>query len=818
MLNALVILPIASQKLYTYTIPGQFAGKVKIGQRVIVQVRNKFYTGIIAGFSDQQTEYKLKPIVDILDQQPIIPEIYLKLWQWIAGYYMSTIGEVYTAAMPPSLRLESENLIYPIESDLKNILLSDIEKQIYQLITKKPHTISQLQKKLQVKNTLKYVKSLVDKGLVRIDQVIENPFKPKTQKFIALSPQINSPEKLDQVFNQIARAKKQTQLLVAYLAEAKPDFKSPHRLVSKSQLLSRVNSPTALQALINRDIFVQVEKQVLRLNQNPDQLKTINPLTPEQKVALDQIKKLFETKNTVLLYGVTASGKTEIYMHLIQQYVEQGKQVLYLLPEIAITTQIVYRLQAVFGDKVGIYHSKLSSNERAEVWQRLAGQLPDYEPYKIIIGVRSAVFLPFQNLGLIIVDEEHENTYKQFDPAPRYNARDVAIKLANLLKAKVLLGTATPSIETYWNALNQKYGLVKLTKRFGDIKLPKILLADTRQAQKQRKLYGIFHQKLLEEIKKSLEQKQQVILFRNRRGFAPYLECQDCGWIPKCKYCDVSLTYHKETNKLVCHYCGYTIEAPRKCENCGSFKLRLKSFGTERVEEELKVFFPQARIERLDLDSTRRKNSHQAIIERFENQQIDILVGTQMVTKGLDFENVRLVGILNADSLLNYPDFRSFERSFQLMVQVSGRAGRKNSQGLVIIQTAHPDHPVFHYVIENDYDSFFKWQIQERKNFDYPPFSRLIKIIIKDKSEALVDTFSALLADNLRKYLQHRVLGPEYPVVKRVQNWFRKEILIKLEPRISLSKTKTLIRRVTDNLRQQQDYYKVRVIYDVDPM
>ena len=815
---ALVILPIASQKLYTYTIPEEFDDKIKSGQRVIVQVRNRFYTGLVAGFSAEKPEYQLKPIVDILDQEPILPEIYLKLWTWIADYYMSTIGEVYTAALPPSLRLESENLIYPIDSDLKNILLSDIEKQIYTLISKKPYTISQLQKKLQLKNTLKYVKSLVDKGLARIDRVIENPFKPKTQKFIALAPQINSQQQLEQVLDKIARAKKQTQLLIAYLAEAKPDFKSPHKLVSKSLLLSRVNSPTALQALINRNIFVQVEKQVLRLKGSFDELKAINPLTDDQKKAFDQINNFFKTKNTVLLHGVTASGKTEIYIHLIKQFVEQGKQVLYLLPEIAITTQIVYRLQAVFGDKVGIYHSKLSSNERAEVWQRLSGQMPDYEPYQIIIGVRSAVFLPFKNLGLIIVDEEHENTYKQFDPAPRYNARDVAIKLANLLNAKVLLGTATPSIETYWNALHKKYGLVKLTKRFGDIKLPQIVLADTRQAQKQHKLYGIFHHKLLEEIKKSLEQKQQVILFRNRRGFAPYLECQDCGWIPKCKYCDVSLTYHKETNKLVCHYCGYTIEAPRRCENCGSFKLRLKSFGTERVEEELKVFFPQARIERLDLDSTRRKNSHSAIIERFENQQIDILVGTQMVTKGLDFENVRLVGILNADSLLNYPDFRSFERSFQLMVQVSGRAGRKNARGLVIIQTGHPEHPVFHYVIENDYENFFNWQIKERKNFDYPPFSRLIKITVKDKSEALVDTFSTLLADNLRKYLQHRVLGPEYPVVKRVQNWFRKEILIKLEPKISLSKTKKLIRQVTDTLKQQQDYYKIRVIYDVDPM
>ncbi len=815
---ALVILPIASPKLYTYSIPDVFLDKIKKGQRVVVQVRNRLYTGIVAGFTEENPKYEVKPIEEILDSEPLIPENYLELWQWIADYYMCTLGEVYTAALPSSLRLEGQHTVYPVETDLKNILLTDIEKEILAAIKKKPLTLNNLQKKIGVKNIVSFTKSLVEKGLVRIDQVVENPFKPKTQKFVSLSPEINTPEKLEQTINSLSRAKKQTELVLAYISLAKPSIKNPNPLISKQKLLEKVDSISAYQALLKRNIFVEVEKTISRFDTKFEQLRKINPLTPAQQKAFEQINTLFEQKDTVLLFGVTSSGKTEIYLHLIKQYLAQGKQVLYLLPEIAITTQIIYRIQAVFGQKVGIYHSKLNDSERAEVWKRTAGMLEDLPPYQIIIGVRSAIFLPFKNLGLVIVDEEHENTYKQFDPAPRYNARDVAIVLAKKFKAKVLLGTATPSIESYWNAQKGKYGLVTLTQRFQDIKMPQIILADTRLGQKQRKMHGIFHKVLLDEIKKTLEQKQQVILFRNRRGFAPYLECQDCGWIPKCKFCDVSLTYHKETNKLVCHYCGYTIEAPRRCENCGSFKLRLKSYGTERVEDEIAVFFPDAKVQRLDLDTTRRKNAYAQIIERFEKGEIDILVGTQMVTKGLDFENVRLVGILNADSLLNYPDFRSYERAFQLMVQVSGRAGRKNAQGLVIIQTAHPDHQVFKYVIENNYTEFFKWQIKERQDFSYPPFTRIIKITVKDKSEQLVNDFSKLLAYHLRKHLKHRVLGPEFPLVKKVQTWYKKEIVIKIEPKLSLSKVKKLIINTTNQLKQRENYYRIFVIYDVDPM
>ena len=812
-----IILPIASPKLYTYAIPGHLEDKIQIGQRVIVEVRRKLYTGIVETLHNKRPEYEVKEIIDILDDRPFIKPLHLEFWHWIADYYMCTIGEVYTAALPPSLRLEGEQRLWLTTTDLHGIILTPAEEQIIKLLQKQSYTLTDLRKKLDIKNILHHINRLVEKGLVRSSQQVENPYKPRTEKFVRLNPGIKSQSQLDDIIKSMGRAKKQLELLLAYISLARFNFASPAKEVKYKDLLHRVNSPSAFKALLDKGIFQIYEKPVLRLG-GGQVSQQINPLTPAQRRAHDEITKLFEEKNVVLLHGVTSSGKTEIYIHLIKEQLAKGKQVLYLLPEIAITSQIVARLQAVFGDQVGFYHSRLNDNERAEVWQRLNNWLAGKEPYKIIIGVRSAIFLPFHNLGLVIVDEEHENTYKQFDPAPRYNARDAAIMLSSLLGVKVLLGTATPSLESYQNALNGKYGLVELIERYAGIELPQIILADTRQAQKKKQMRGIFHPLLLDKIDQSLKGKKQVILFRNRRGFAPYLECQDCGWIPKCKHCDVSLTYHKDTNKLVCHYCGYTIEAPRRCQKCGSFRLQLRSFGTERVEDDLKILFPGARIQRLDLDTTRGKYAHSHIIEQFQNHEIDILVGTQMVTKGLDFENVSLVGILNADSLINYPDFRSIERAFHLMVQVSGRAGRKGAQGMVIIQTSHPDHPVFHYVVENDYQGMFRWLSAERKAFFYPPYSRLIKIIIRHKDEALVDNFATMLAADLRKFLAHRVLGPQYPPVKKVQNWYRKEILIKLEPRSKLGRIKQKILERTNNLRQLEDFYKLHVIFDVDPM
>ncbi len=812
-----IILPIATPKVYTYSIPQHLSGKIKTGQRVIVYVKSKLYTGIVLSVHDKEPEYETKPIEDILDNEPFITKDHLKFWQWVADYYMCTIGEVYTAALPPSLRLEGMQKLYLTTSNIEGIILTAEEEKIFNILKKQSYTISELAKKTGNKNILHLVKSLVEKGLIRSTQEIINPYKPRTEKFIRLSPDLDTQEKLDKAIQSLGRAKKQLELLLAYITLARFTFASEPKEVKYKDLLDKVNSPSALKALVDKGLLQVYEKPVLRIS-SIQVSRQINPLTPAQKKALEEIKEHFREKNVVLLHGVTSSGKTEIYIHLIKDQIDQGKQVLYLLPEIAITSQIVLRLQAVFGDQVGFFHSRLNDNERAEVWQRLSRRLAGKPPYKIIIGVRSATFLPFNNLGLVIVDEEHENTYKQFDPAPRYNARDAAIMLASITGAKVLLGTATPSLESYYNALNGKYGLVELMQRFADVQLPQIVLADTRAAQKKKQMHGIFHPLLLKKIDESLTQGKQIILFRNRRGFAPYLECQDCGWIPKCKHCDVSLTYHKDANKLVCHYCGYTIEAPRSCQKCGSFRLQLRSFGTERVEDELKIYFPEAHIQRLDLDTTRGKYAHSQIIDRFQKKEIDILVGTQMVTKGLDFENVNLVGILNADSLVNYPDFRAIERAYQLMVQVSGRAGRRNAQGLVIIQTAHPDHPVFHYVIENDYQGMFRWLLGERKAFFYPPFSRIIKIIIRHKDEALVDNFANLLAASLRKFLGHRVLGPQYPPVKKVQNWYRKELLIKLEPTSRLSRIKKKITEITNEVRKVENFYKLHVIFDVDPM
>jgi len=815
-----IILPIYSPKLYTYEIPNEIKDKITLGQRVIVEVRKKLYTGIIEKIHNIKPEFEIKPIKDVLDDEPFIEELHLKFWHWIANYYMCTIGEVYTAALPPSLRLESKQNIKLVNENIQGIILTKIEEEIVNLLKKKEKeiSISSLSKKFGQKPTLQALKNLVVKRLIISSQEVINPYKPKLEKFIRLNPQINTQEKFEQVIKNLSRAKKQLEIILSYISLSKLNFTSKNiQEVKYQEILKKINSPSALKTLISKGIFEVYEKKVLRLEDKKIS-RTINPLTQEQKNALNQIKSLFKQKNVVLLYGITSSGKTEIYIHLIQEQIEQGKQVLYLLPEIAITSQILLRLQSVFGNQVGFYHSRLSDNERVEVWQRLNNWISDKKPYKVIIGVRSAIFLPFKNLGLIIIDEEHENTYKQYDPAPRYNARDAAIKLAQMFDAKVLLGTATPSIESYNNALKGKYGLVELTTRYTQVELPQIILANIREAKKKKKMHGIFHTITLENIKKSLELGKQVILFRNRRGFAPYLECQDCGWIPKCKNCDVSLTYHKDSEKLVCHYCGYTIDVAKRCKKCGSFRLQFISFGTERVEEDLKVFFPNAEIKRLDLDSTRKKFSHSNILELFEQKKIHILVGTQMVTKGLDFDNVNLVAILNADSLVNFPNFRSIERAFQLMVQVSGRAGRKDSRGLVIIQTSNPKHPIFNYVIENDYKGMYQWLIKERETFSYPPFTRIIKIIIKHKNSTLVDDFALMLATELRKFLAHRVLGPQYPPVKKIQNWYIKEIMIKLELSMRLSAIKQKIVEITNQLKQKDKFYKLHVYYDVDPL
>ena len=811
MLYVKVILPILSSKTYTYAVPKELENSVGIGKRVVVQVRNRIYSGVIDQISSQKPDFEVKEILDVLDSEPIIGQKHLEIWKWVADYYMCSLGEVLIAALPPSMRLESKQMIYLNQIDLRGVLLDNIETKIVKTLKQRTSSLDELRKKIDVKDLIKYVNSLVDKGIVRLERDLTQKYKPKTEKFVGLAQELKSAEAIEAVMKQLSRSPKQNQMLFELIAMLKGNYNA---VVSKQNLLAKVDSISAYKALVSKGYLTEQERIVDRLGTELAEIKGKNALTQSQQKALEEILELFSTKRVVLLHGVTGSGKTEVYIHLITKILSNNQQVLYLLPEIALTSQILSRLRFVFGDNVGLYHSKLSANERYEVWQKvLKGQ------YKIIVGVRSAVFLPFSSLGLIIVDEEHENTYKQFEPAPRYNARDVAIMLSQKINAKVLLGTATPSMETYFNAQTGKYGLVELTERYEGIEMPQIEILDMRQARSEKRLHGPYHEKLLKEIKNALDRGKQVILFRNRRGFAPYLECQACGWIPKCKYCDVSLTYHKETNKLVCHYCGYSVDIPRKCPNCGSYKLRFKSYGTERIEEDLEIFFPNANIARLDLDTTRGKHAHEKIIKAFQKGEINILVGTQMVTKGLDFENVYLVGIVDADSLLNFPDFRAHERSFQLMVQVSGRAGRKHDRGLVIIQTKEPAHPIFEFVKNNDYKGFYLWQLEQREKFNYPPFVRLIKIIVKHKQLKLVEDFSDILAIKLRQKLGNRVLGPEYPIVRRVKNWYKKEIVIKIEKKLSLTKVKAFIRNcVEDTKRSKGIYSSVYVLFDVDPM
>ncbi len=636
-----------------------------------------------------------------------------------------------------------------------------------------------------------------------------------TAKFISLHEKITSQD-LCSILEKLEKAPKQRELVKTYLQrieDCNPSQKWP--LIPKKDILAKTKaSVQTIKALQGKKIIV--EKQEIPLNLNEEQTgEPVKKLTSFQYNAIKEIDKQFEARNVVLLHGVTSSGKTEIYIHLIKHFIKEGKQVLYLLPEIALTAQIIKRLKNVFGGKVGVYHSRLSNRERKEIWNNVLN--PNGQLCRIILGARSSLFLPFENLGLIIVDEEHETTYKQFNPAPRYHARDAAIMLANLQDCKALLGTATPSVESYFNARSGKYGLVNMEKRYGNMLLPEIKLADTRRAGKKKQMKSHFTPTLFEAINHTLKKKEQVILFQNRRGFAPFLECEDCGWIPQCGKCDVSLTYHRQFHSLICHYCGKYTALPEICPACKSSSIKTCGFGTEKIEDDIKIFFPGARVERMDLDSTRKKNSFENIINKFEAGSIDILVGTQMVSKGLDFEKVNLVGILNADNMLHFPDFRACERCFQLIYQVGGRAGRKNKRGNVIIQTGNPDHPVFRHIIENRFNDFFVRQLNERKEFKYPPYYRLIKITLKHKNLDILEDAAVDLAGSLQKIFGRRVLGPDFPLIPRIQNLHIKNILLKIEREQNLSRAKSLTKKEFGKLLSSPRYRSVQIVPDVDP-
>ena len=816
------MLPLAVPQYYTYIIPDDLDSQVKIGSRVSVLFgKRKLYTGIIRHLHNSPPQgYELHPILSVMDPIPLVGENLLQFWEWMAGYYMCSTGEVFRAAVPAGLKLESETQIFAVENGSET-KLSDTEYSILSIAENSPGiSIHKVASFLGRKDIMPVIKALLDKKMISLKENLIETYKPKVRDIIVLPEEYSTPEKIKELLDSTEKtAKKQAGTLMAFLHLCDyQDQKGTYKIV-KDKLVSAPNvSLSSLKTLISKGILLSEKEEISRLAATNIQHIKPNALNATQTIAYMKILDEFESKQVVLLHGITSSGKTEIYIHLIEHVLRENKQVLYLLPEIALTTQIISRLQGVFGNRVGIYHSKFSDAERAEVYENLRGTRKTGSPeYDIILGVRSSVFLPFKNLGLVIVDEEHENTYKQFDPAPRYNARDSVIMLASIFGARVLLGTATPSFESYLNAINKRYGLVEIKERYLDVKLPEIILTDMREARKQKKVYTHFSYTLVDEIAKALEKKEQVILFQNRRGFSPYLECNACGWIPYCRNCDVTLTYHKKSNSLNCHYCGYSITYPQSCNSCGAHDIVTRGFGTEKVEDEISILFPSAKVARMDLDTTRSRKSYEKIISSFEAGKTDILVGTQMISKGLDFERVSVVGILNADNLLNFPDFRSFERSYQLMMQVSGRAGRRNEQGRVIIQTSNPQHIVLKHVKTENYTEFFNHQAGERRMFGYPPFCRLIKLTLRHKKPEIVADASLKLAIELRKKLGVRVIGPEAPLVSRVFTYHQKCIIIKLEKDKHFSERRDFVALSIRNMTTGNEYKSLQIIPDMDP-
>ncbi|MBN8703908.1 MAG: primosomal protein N', partial [Bacteroidetes bacterium] len=712
-----VLLPIPLAKYFTYRVPQKLISQIHLGKRVIVQFRgNKLYTALIKKIHHQApVNYTAKYIDDVVDESPIVNEFQGKLWSWIAEYYMCSEGDVMNAALPAGLKLSSETKVvlneelFSDEIRKKEIVefLSDDEFIIYEALEiNSILTINEIYQLLSNRPVHAILRRLTDKNIVLLFEEIKERYKPKLEWYVELTEYAKNEANQRAIFETLEKkAFKQLEILMTYLKLSKIDSDEKYKIIKKTDLLKAANTnQVALDKLVEKNVFKLFQQEVSRFvdtgNEKVDKL-----LSTEQQQAFDSLKEQFKSKDVALLHGVTASGKTEVYFKLIEEQIAKGKQVLYLLPEIALTMQLINRLRKKFGDRVGVYHSKYSDNERVEVWRSLVTENSPKQ-FDVIIGARSSLFLPFSKLGLIIVDEEHDHSYKQYDPAPRYHARDTSIYLAKLHNAKVLLGSATPSLESYYNSQQHKYGYAALLKRFTDVKLPEILIVDIKEESRKKKMKSLFSDELLNEITNSLSKKEQVILFQNRRGFVPIIECTDCGWVPQCKQCDVSLTYHKYKNELKCHYCGYTTQPPAKCEACGNTKLLMLGFGTEKIVEELQHFLPDAKIDRMDLDTTRSKFSYQKIIQDFEDGGVDILVGTQMVTKGLDFDNVALVGIPNADSLFNFPNFRSYERAYQMIAQVAGRAGRKNKQGKVIIQSYYPTHPVLSYLINDEVNKF----------------------------------------------------------------------------------------------------------------
>ena len=810
-----VILPLPLHGCFTYSLSEEIAEEVQIGCRVVVPFgRKKYYTAIVRNIHNAApTAYEVKEVTALLDVHPILLAEQFKFWEWLADYYLCTQGDVYKAALPSGLKLESETMVEynpDFESDIR---LPEREQKVLDLLSvESEQCVTKLEKDSGIKNILSVIKSLLDKEAIFVKEELKRTYKPKVETRVRLTIAARDEQRLKELFEELERAPKQLDLLMKYI-ELSGVLGNQPKEVTKKELLHRASvSPAIFNGLVDKAIFEVYQQEIGRLNLIQSSISPLHPLNDHQQRAYHDIMEVFREKNVCLLHGVTASGKTEIYIHLIEEIISQGKQVLYLLPEIALTTQITERLQRVFGSRLGIYHSKFPDAERVEIWQKQLSR----KGYDIILGVRSSVFLPFRNLGLVIVDEEHENTYKQQDPAPRYHARNAAIVLAAMYGAKTLLGTATPSIETWHNAISGKYGLVELKERYREIQLPEIISVDIKELHRKKRMNGPFSPLLLQYIREALEQKEQVILFQNRRGFAPMIECHTCGWVPKCKNCDVSLTYHKGLNQLTCHYCGYSYQVPRVCPACEGVDLRNRGFGTEKIEDDIKTLFPEATVTRMDLDTTR--SAYERIIADFEQGKTDILIGTQMVSKGLDFDHVSVVGILNADTMLNYPDFRAYERAFQLMAQVAGRAGRKNKRGRVVLQTKNIDHPIIPQVILNDYEGMVGGQLAERQMFHYPPYYRLIYVYLKNRNETLLDLMAQTMASKLRSVFGSRVLGPDKPPVARVQTLFIRKIIVKIEVNAPMVRARELLMQVQKEMIAEDRFKSLIVYYDVDPM
>ena len=808
-----VILPLSLPKTFTYIVSEAEYNYIKIGMRVAVPFgKSKIYTGLVLDLHQiPPTLYEAKEIHQILDEKPIVNPLQIQHWLWIASYYMCSIGDVYRGAMPSAFILESETIIsFQKDNSVDSATLSDEEFLIYEALQHQSSLkVQDISAILNKKNIFPIVQKLLNKNVLSLQEEMQEEYKPKLVRYICLHENFSSDESLMSLLDSLKGAK-QKEVLMHYFQinaqEKKPI--SIKYLTEKSQA-----SAATIKALIDKNIFEEYYIQEDRVNFDKNKKENNLLLSEAQQKAFLEIKDSFQSKEVSLLHGVTSSGKTEIYTRLIEEFLAQGKQVLYLLPEIALTTQLVSRLTAHFGNQVAVFHSKYSNNERVEVWNQV---LESSEKAKIVIGARSALFLPFSNLGLIIVDEEHEQTFKQQDPAPRYHARDAAIVLANSHKSKVLLGSATPSIETYFNAQSGKYGMISISERFGKAPLPEVELVDLKENYFKKRMKGHFSLTLIEAITEALSLGEQIILFQNRRGFSPVLECMTCGHIPQCTSCNVSLTYHKFKNQLRCHYCGYSIAKPTNCHACSSIDISAKGFGTEQIELELAELFPTKNIKRMDQDTTRGKYSFEKLIDSFKNREIDILVGTQMLAKGLDFDNVSLVGIMNADNMLYHPDFRAFERSFQMMTQVSGRAGRSDKQGKVIIQTYNVNHNIIQQVTHNDFGGMYKEQLYERQIYKYPPYFRLIKLTLKHKDFDKLKEGSMWLYQVMQQHLQIPVLGPEEPGINRIRNEYIRTIMVKIPLKSSIPNTKKTIQKILNSFEVIPQYRSIKVTVNVD--